>query len=202
MKKSLIIVAILLLIGAGFMYYKKGFNIQTSNNVPKHMTNEEAKKYVTAYGKKIGDNVSLKEDQQDFKVILGAAEFSYSANDGQFSVFGLVVNDAHLMIKRKEFFDEVKRAGDREPSTLGEGYFYINEQPLNSGMPQLVLRKDFKDATLSEDRFVKEVDWLMEWATYWRKQRYLEVSGKSEEDLIKEAPQIEARAKRERPRPW
>lgn len=138
----------------------------------------------------------------DFKGVFGAAEISYSSQQKKLSVYGLVNYNAGLMVKYPAFFNDLKRVGQRELYTLGEGYFYLNKEPFNAENPQLTLRKDFTDGTISAEQFVIEVDWMMGWSTYWRKQRYLKVGEETEEQLAKEAPDIEAWARKNRPRPW
>lgn len=138
----------------------------------------------------------------DFRGLFGAAEIVYSSRDKMLSAMGLVDIDATPMLEDQEFFDEMKRTGEREPSTMGEGYFYIEKTPFNARLPQLTLRKDFTNAMLEPKRFILEVDWLMEWATYWRKIRSVQVVSKPEEELIREAAGIEEWVKKNRPRPW
>lgn len=172
--------------------------------MPTEMNSERALVLTQAWCKRVRepfDNVSVSPNG-DFRGVFGAAEIFYSSQEKRLRILGLVVYDASLMVKRSEFFDEVKRAGDREPSTLGEGYFFLEKTPYKAEAPQLTLRKDFTDGVIKPEQFIKEVDWLMDWATYWRKQRYHQVSEESEEQLIREAPEIESWAKKNRLRPW
>lgn len=138
----------------------------------------------------------------DFKGVFGAAEISYSARDKKLSVDGLVNYNASLMVDYPVFFDKLNRIGQRELYTLGEGYFYLNKTPYKAQEPQLTLRKDFTNGAISAKQFVTEVDWMMSWATYWRKQRYIKVGQVTEEQLAEEAPGVVAWARKTRPRPW
>ncbi len=138
----------------------------------------------------------------DFRGVFGAAEIIYSTNDKKLSVEGLVIHNATVMSEYPELFDRFKRAGERELYTLGEGYFYIEKTSTDGSTPQLTLRKDFQDGSINTRQFVLEVDWLMRWSTYWRLQRGHTVFGASEEQLTKDAPGIEAWARKNNPRPW
>ena len=137
-----------------------------------------------------------------FKGVFGAAEVTYDADKRVLHVDGLVNYDASLLVEYPVFFDEVKHVGDRQPYTLGEGQFYLHKQPHKAPAPQLTLRKTFTNGSIAPSRFVAEVDWLMQWSTYWRTQRYLQVGEKDEADLLKEAPGIDASARKNQPRPW
>lgn len=138
----------------------------------------------------------------DFRGVFGAPEIVYSAKNKKLSVQGLIINNASLLLEHPEFFNEIKRAGDRERYTLGEGYFFIDQLSQDTKTPQLTLRKDFSDGSVSTRQFVLEVNWLMRWSTYWRLQRHHEVGAASEEELIKQAPGIEAKFRKSSPRPW
>ncbi|MBC8153826.1 MAG: hypothetical protein H7Z72_13035 [Bacteroidetes bacterium] len=138
----------------------------------------------------------------DFRGVFGAPEIVYSAQEKKLSVEGLVIHDATLQVEYPEYFDKIRSVGEREPYTMGEGYFFIEKTPLNEKTPQLTLRKDFVDGSIKAKQFVLEVNWLMNWSTYWRLQRSHTISGVSEEDLIKEAPGIEAKFRKSSPRPW
>ncbi len=139
---------------------------------------------------------------RDFRGVFGAAEIVYSAYDKKLSAEGLIIRDASLQVKYPEYFDKIRNTGNREPYTMGEGYFYIEKTPFDGTSPQLTLRKDFQDGSISAKQFVLEVDWLMNWSTYWRLQRSHTISGIHEAELIKQAPGIEAWARKNSPRPW
>ena len=128
----------------------------------------------------------------DFAGVFGAAEIKYRAADQAMMVLGLVFVDASLLLKAPALFEKLKRVGDREKSTLGGGYFFIDMEPYEIKTPTLNLRQDYAGTVPAPEDFVARVDSLMEWSTYWRKQRYPEVGDKTEEELIREAPDIES----------
>ncbi len=138
----------------------------------------------------------------DFGGILGAPDVIYSTQNKRLSIEGLIIDDASIMIEYPELFADIETVGKHEPYTLGEGYFFIEKMPMGQKEPQLTLRKDFTDGSITPSQFVKEVRWLMEWSTHWRLQRSLIVINKPEAQLIEEAPTIEAWARKNRPRPW
>ena len=138
----------------------------------------------------------------NFRGLFGGAEIAYDAQTKTLLVEGLVIHDASVLVEDLEFLDEIRRAGEREPYTRGEGYFFIEPQPLGYTEPQLTLRKDFTDGSFSNRQFVREVGWLLEWATHWRMVRYPQLIDETEEERIRKAPQIEAWARKKRPRPW
>ena len=138
----------------------------------------------------------------DFRGVFGAAEIAYTSDQKRLLVEGLIINDATVMAEYPELFEEFERVGNRESYTLGEGNFYIEKKPFGKAVPQLTLRKDFVDGSIKPKQFVLEVDWLMRWSTYWSLQRSRDVRTKREEELIKQAPGIEAWARRNSPRPW
>ena len=168
------------------------------------MNLDEAILLTKAWGREA--NVSFEEatilPNGDFRGVFGAAELIYSAQEKTLFAQGLIQQDASLMVEFPAYFEQFERAEKREPSTTGEGYFYVEPHPYESETPQLTLRREFRNGSMQPRQFVKEVDWLMEWSTYWRKQRAAEVRKKPEEELIQEAPQIEAWARKNRPRPW
>ena len=138
----------------------------------------------------------------DFGGVLGAPDIIYSAQDKRLTVLGLVINNASVMVELPEVFHKFEQISEYEPYTLGEGHFYIEKTPMSQKEPQLTLRKDFTDGSISPVQFVKEVNWLMQWSTYWRKNRSYDVLTRRIEELIKESPAIEAKFRKVTPRPW
>lgn len=174
---------------------------------PVPMTLDQAIALARTWGREVKEPFSNAQvfPNGDFRGQFGGAELYYLAVDSTLYAQGLVQSDASLMAEDPEDFDEMKRAGDREPSTMGEGKFYLERtphKPHKAGTPKLALRKAFRNGAIEPRQFVVEVDWLMEWSTYWRKQRSIEVQTQPEAELIQEAPEIEAWAKKNRPRPW
>ena len=138
----------------------------------------------------------------DFRGVVGAPEIIYSNQDKRLVVLGLVINNATVIVKRYELFTDFETVGKHEPYTLGEGYFFIEKTPMGKDNPQLTLRKDFTDGSISPQQFVKEVRWLMQWSTHWYMKRSGDVLGQPIEELIKKSPAIETEARKNNPRPW
>ena len=137
-----------------------------------------------------------------FEGAFGAADIIYSAQDKTLQVYGLVMFDASGLVEFPDMLADYERAGKRESYTLGEGGFFLLLKPIGHKEPQLTLRKDFRDGSIRPEQFVKEVDWLMQWSTHWRQQRGYDVRTKEEADLIKEGAELDAWARKNRPRPW
>ena len=176
----------------------------TSRTMPTDMTLDRAIRLTQTWAKRVRepfDQASIAPNA-DFRGVFSGAEISYSAQEKMLTVEGLVIQNARVLVKNVEFFNEIKRVGDREPYTRGEGYFYIEPTPSGYTNPQLTLRKDFTNGSIDPAQFVREVDWLLEWSTHWRMTRYPQLIEESEEERIRKAPEIEAWAKKNRPRPW
>lgn len=176
----------------------------TSHTMPTQMTLDQAIRLTQAWANSVNESFDQAtiSPNGDFRGLFAGAEIAYVAQTKTLLVEGLVIHKASLFVKDRELFDEIKRAGDREPYTRGEGYFFIEPKPLGYTEPQLTLRKDFTDGSMDGKQFVREVSWLLEWSTHWRMVRYPQVFEQTEEQMIREAPLIEKRAKEKRPRPW
>ncbi len=168
------------------------------------MTLDRAIFLTQAWGKRTGDSFDQATiaPNGDFRGVFGGAEIAYIATRKTLLVEGLIIQDATVLVEDEELLDEIKRVGNREPYTRGEGYFFIELTPLDYANPQLTLCKDFVDGAIEPAQFVREVEWLLEWATHWRRVRYPQLIVQTEEEQIRQAPEIEARARRLRPRPW
>ncbi len=168
------------------------------------MTNDKAlaltKAWCVEAHEQLGNHLKVSSNG-DFSGVFGAAEITYVAQAKKLYVDGLVNYDASELIEYPELFDDFERAENREAYTLGEGRFHILNTP-GREHPQLTLRKEFSDGSVTVNQFVKEIDWLMQWSTYWRLQRSYDVNTKSEEELVREGAKLDAWARKNRPRPW
>lgn len=173
--------------------------------MPSPITTDKAILFAKAWCKEaresFDDQVTV-EPNGGFKGEFGAADIVYDQQTKSLMVYGLVINDVSTMVKYPELFADFERAGKRESYTLGEGQLFVLKTPIKQKEPQLTLRKVFTDGAMSPDQFVKEVDWLMQWSTHWRTQRSLAIMDKPEEELIREGAEIDAWARKNRPRPW
>ncbi len=98
-----------------------------SKTMPTDMTLDQAIRLTQAWGEYVHEpfEQATISPNGDFRGLFAGAEIAYNAKEKILVIEGLVIHDASILVKAKEFFDEIKRAGDREPSTRGEGYFYI-----------------------------------------------------------------------------
>jgi len=132
------------------------------------------------------------------------AIFRYQPETKTLLVSGVLAHDAYIFYsKHPDFWKELIEAGKREYTTLGEGEFELYTKPLLNMKPEIVLlTKKFTDDVIEQEQFILEVRWLLTAATYWRTLRRGYVLTAPVEKLIQEAPLINERMLRERPRPW
>lgn len=142
-----------------------------------------------------------------FSVASGGAYFRYDPKTKTLLVSGLVVDrlGGFFSLEPNEW-DALTRAAIREKSTLAEGRLELIKEPiLNLWKPEIVLlTKSFHDDKINDRRFVSEVNWLLEWSTYWRNRRFSEIvfEDRDEDKLTKEAVEINSWVAKNRPRPW
>ena len=148
------------------------------------------------------DDKLIVDPNGGFRGEFGAPDIIYDSPTKTLTVYGLVINDASVIAAYPELYANFERAGKREAYTLGEGHLYILKTPIKQKEPQLTLRKVFSDGSMTPEQFVREVDWLMQWSTHWRTQRSLAIMDKTDEELAKEGAEIDAWARKNRPRPW
>ena len=191
------------LVGIGLALFACAGSSRPEQTQPTIMDIDKALLLTKAWCDEVHESFTQVEiaDNGDFRGVLGAPDIIYSAQEKRLTVLGLVINNASVMVELPEVFEDFEQVGKYEPYTLGEGYFYIEKTPMSQKKPQLTLRKDFTDGSISPVQFVKEVNWLMQWSTYWRKNRSLDVLGKPVEELVKKSPSIETKFRKATPRP-
>lgn len=221
-----IIIAILLIAGIiGFIIFKNSLNnlplikestktenTNTTENIGTGITQEEALRLMKAWGV-TGVGVSYSRNEKNtngaFSVASGGAYFRYDPNSKILLVSGLVAERlGNYFSLTPDEWDALTRASIREKSTLAEGKLELIKEPiLNLWKPEIVLlTKSFHDDKVNDRRFVSEVNWLLEWSTYWRNRRFPEIilEGRVDEEdkLKKEAVEINSWVAKNRQRPW
>jgi hypothetical protein len=128
------------------------------------------------------------------------AFFRYSPKTGVLLVSGLVrYNTGKLFSVDPELWQELLRAGEREKVTLGEGQFELYTKPLFDLEPDVVLLTKAYDRPVERAQFAREVRWLLAGAYQWFMFRYNEVTTTPEAELIRQAPERNAKWPK---RPW
>jgi len=128
------------------------------------------------------------------------AFFRYLPQTQSLSVSGLVGYNVKLHSEFPETWQEVLRAAARESASLGDGQMELYTQKLMEFEPDVILlTKAFTNPAIDPGQFAMEIRWLLSAANYWFMKRHSEVMSKPEEELIREAPGINARWPK---RPW
>jgi hypothetical protein len=109
----------------------------------------------------------------------------YEPSQQALLVSGLVGYNMPGLSLRPSFVRKLTRTGERERPTLGEGEFEFYTKPLMGFEPEVVLlTKPFRDGSIDPLQFSREVRWLLRNAWHWRMERFNDVLGSGEEDLI------------------
>lgn len=149
---------------------------------------------------------SMKVDERGgFLVMIKGAIFRYEPVKRRLLVSGLVGYDVKVLSEYPARWDFLVRAGERESTTMmyGEARFELLREPLLEFDPDVVLLTKTYTERLTDRRKLRiQIDWLLLDADYWFVNRYNEVMGKSEADLIKEAPALNQWMLKNRPKPW
>jgi hypothetical protein len=126
-----------------------------------------------------------------FLTMAGGAFLRYEAAQRTLLVSGMVGYNMSGLSSEAYFMQKLTRTAARERSTLGEGEFEFYPQPLFGFEPDVVLlTKPFRDGAIDPAQFSREVRWLLRCAYHWRLERFNDVLGKVEEDLIPEGQRI------------
>jgi hypothetical protein len=149
---------------------------------------------------------SMKVDARGgFLVRIKGAIFRYEPAQHQLSVSGLVGYNVKTPGKFPAVWQRLVRAGQREYTTMmyGEAQFELLNQPLFELEPDVVLlTKAYKERLTDGRTLGVQITWLLLDADYWFVNRYNEVMGKPEAELIEEAKRKNEWMLKNRPRPW
>lgn len=158
---------------------------------------EQAFSLVQAYAKEKRRLRALetlqKQPNGDFHVIVGGAGFRYLRDRQTLLVSGYVASgqvDLVIPTAGKRIWDRLISIASLQPATLGGGQLelYTGDYDPRSEKPAVYLTKAYSGMPENIDRFVIEVGWLVQNATYWRDERWDEVfSGRTMEQLREEA---------------
>jgi hypothetical protein len=176
------------------------------------MTSDQALRFIEAWAKAKGRMSALKtitiHPNGDFNVEVGSAGFRFVHRESVLLASGYVASgQIDLMIPKtgQEDWNWLFSIASLQPATLGDGQLELytgTADPLTK-KPAVYLTKKFSAPPASSDQFVREVNWLVRWATYWRDERWNEVfSSRSPEQLHAEAAEAQAWALKKHPRPW
>jgi hypothetical protein len=140
-----------------------------------------------------------------FLVRIKGAIFRYEPTKHRLLVAGLVGYQVDMLSLYPELWQKLIRVGQREYTTMmyGEAHFELLPQPLFDLKPDVVLlTKPYTERLTDGRKLSVQIRWLLSDADYWFVNRYNEAMGKTEEELIKEAPGINEWMLKKRPRPW
>jgi hypothetical protein len=176
------------------------------------MNSDQALLYVSAWAKAKGRSSALQtiivEPSGNFNVEVGSAGFRFFQKESVLLVSGYVASGQVALVNKKagqEMWDFLVSIAVLQPATLGEGQLelYTGTADPRTKKPAVYLTKKFAELPRSEDQFVREVSWIVRWATYWRDERWNEVfSARTHDQLNKEALEAEVWALKKHPRPW
>jgi hypothetical protein len=139
---------------------------------------------------------------------LCAAGFRFMQKEGTLLVSGFVTSGQIALVNPiagQRIWNRLISIASLQRETLGEGELELYTGPSDpqSKKPAVYLTKKFLVPPASTDQFVREVAWLVRWATYWRDERWNEVfSSRTLDQLKAEAAEAQAWALKKHPRPW
>ena len=149
---------------------------------------------------------SMKVDLRGgFLVRVKGAIFRFDPQQHRLLISGLVRYKVKTLSKFPDEWQFLTRTGQREYNTMmyGEAKFELLREPLFDLEPDVVLlTKPYTERLTDGARLGVQIRWLLLDADYWFVNRYNEVMGKSEADLIKEAPALNEWMLKNRPKPW
>lgn len=176
------------------------------------ITGKQAVLHIEAWAKEKGRTSAMQtitnHPNGDFNVEVGAAGFRFIENDGTLLVSGYVASgQVDLTNPRtgQSDWDWLISIATLQPATLGEGELelYTGTVDPRTKKPAVYLTKKFTSLPADVDQFVREVGWVVRWATYWRDERWNEIfSSRTNDQLKKEAVEAQAWALNKHPRPW
>lgn len=140
-----------------------------------------------------------------FLIRIKGAIFRYDQKQHRLLVSGLVRYDVKMLGASPALWQELVRTGRREYTTMmyGEGEFELLRESLFDLKPDVVLlTKPYSERQTDGKKLGVQIRWLLLDADYWFVNRYNEVMGKAEAELIKEAPALNEWMLKNRPRPW
>ena len=149
---------------------------------------------------------SLRVDKTGaFLAQIKGAYFRYMPADKVLLVSGVVGDDLKSLGMFPRKWQRLVEIGRREYTTLmyGEAEFELYRDPLLGLKPDVVLLTKTYHDRLTDGRLLGiQIRWLLLDANYWFVNRYNEVMSKTEEELIREAPERNEWMLKNRPRPW
>lgn len=159
---------------------------------------------VQAWGKNSKDMTFIGAMEVDarggFVTRASGAFFRYEPQTKRLVVSGLIGYNDTMHAEFPDTWQKLVRAGKREHAAVGEGEFELYRKKLFQFDPDIILlSKSYTGDLVDPRQFEIETRWLLSAATYWRMKRYSEVTVEPEEQLIHEAPGINARWPK---RPW
>ena len=176
------------------------------------MTSDQALLCIEAWAKAKGRTAALQtitvHPNGDFNVEVGAAGFRFVQREGALLVSGYVASGQVALVNPiagQQIWHRLNSIASLQPATLGDGELELYTGPADpqSKKPAVYLTKKFMAPLASSDQFVREVAWLVRWATYWRDERWNEVfSSRALNQLMAEAAEAQAWALKKHPRPW
>lgn len=140
-----------------------------------------------------------------FLIRVKGAIFRFDPIQRHLLVSGLVGYKTKTLGKYPDEWQFLVRAGQREHTTMmyGEAKFELLREALFELEPDVVLlTKPYTERSTDGRKLGVQIRWLLLNADYWFVNRYNEVMGKSEADLIKEAPALNEWMLKNRPKPW
>ena len=140
-----------------------------------------------------------------FMVRVKGAIFRFDPQQHRLLISGLVRYDVKAPGKSPALWQHLVDAGQREYTTMmyGEAKFELLRDPLFDLKPDVVLlTKAYTERLVDGRTLGVQIRWLLLDADYWFTNRYNEIMGKSEADLIKEAPALNDWMLKNRPKPW
>lgn len=176
------------------------------------MTSDQALLCIEAWANAKGRTSALKtitvHPNGDFNVEVGSAGFRFVQKDGVLLASGYVASGQIDLVHPtagQRVWKRLISIAALQPATLGEGELELYTGPGDprSEKPAVYLTKKFVAPLANADEFVREVAWLVRWATYWRDERWDEVfSSRTLDQLRTEAAEAQAWALKKHPRPW
>lgn len=117
--------------------------------------------------------------------LVGSAGFEYRPAASLLIVRGFVYHDGEKLMAVQAIAEDLKRAEARESSSMGGGFLDVDQARIWDREASLTLRRDYRES-VEANRFVADVQELVDASTYWRKVRLTEVLKYDEADLIRQ----------------
>lgn len=176
------------------------------------MTSDQALICIQAWAKAKGRTSALQtitvHPNGDFNVEVGSAGFRFVQREETLLGSGYVASGQIALVNPiagQQIWNRLNFIASLQPATLGDGELELYTGPADPATkkPAVYLTKRFAAPPANSDQFVREVAWLVRWATYWRDERWNEVfSSRTLDQLKAEAADAQAWALKNHPRPW